>query len=334
MTVGRQQAEQARLRVLGGPDTGVVFVLTTGRVTIGRGEENDIILTDLKTSRKHAEVTIGPAGAVLRDLGSAHGIMVNGKPVKQGPLRSGDRVGLGETVLEFILADTGATRLMVVPPPQSAPVVGTGTSGLTQFIPRPQAPAKPTASAGAYAKLNVAPAKAPSFIEKNKKLVVALGVLMALAVMIPEVDKKNKKKHGAYSDPPMIDALKAAGLGPPPVDPVMLKQADLHFKECYREFRANNYLRAQAACEVALQVYGDHALARVYLESTAKKMLEEANKFLEVAKKDEDAGRYRAALEKCEAVKRMYAKDQSNLIYKQADTQAIAVEKKMKEMDR
>jgi pSer/pThr/pTyr-binding forkhead associated (FHA) protein len=67
----RQNGEKARLRVLKGPDQGTVFALTADRASIGRGEEGDVVLTDLRASRLHAEIARAALGWSARDLGSA-----------------------------------------------------------------------------------------------------------------------------------------------------------------------------------------------------------------------------------------------------------------------
>ena len=38
------------------------LVITGARTSLGRGEENDIMVSDLKASRKHAEFTSSPTG--------------------------------------------------------------------------------------------------------------------------------------------------------------------------------------------------------------------------------------------------------------------------------
>ena len=47
-TVPRQNNEQSRFKVVKGPDYGSVFVITGQTATIGRGEENDVVISDLK----------------------------------------------------------------------------------------------------------------------------------------------------------------------------------------------------------------------------------------------------------------------------------------------
>ena len=53
--VPKQPGEMARLKVVQGPDKGVVFVVTGNRVSIGRGEENDVMFMDLKQPLKKGE---------------------------------------------------------------------------------------------------------------------------------------------------------------------------------------------------------------------------------------------------------------------------------------
>ena len=91
MTVGKQQGELARFRVLGGPDSGVVYVITNARATIGRAEDNDVILSDIKASRKHAELTLVGGTAMIKDMGSSHGFVVNGVQQRQMQLKSATR---------------------------------------------------------------------------------------------------------------------------------------------------------------------------------------------------------------------------------------------------
>ena len=42
-----------------------------------------------------------PEGYRLRDLGSTNGTYVNDEPIRERTLEDGDRITIGETVLEF-----------------------------------------------------------------------------------------------------------------------------------------------------------------------------------------------------------------------------------------
>jgi len=88
----------ARLRdESGGRD----FPLRYGTTIVGRGEEADIRLPDVGISRRHARVAFDGTSAVLTDLRSTNGTLVNDRPVDEQLLRTGDRISLGETTLVF-----------------------------------------------------------------------------------------------------------------------------------------------------------------------------------------------------------------------------------------
>jgi sigma-B regulation protein RsbU (phosphoserine phosphatase) len=71
-------------------------------VSIGRASECTIPIKDRYLSRKHAEIDPAPGNWVLRDCGSANGTYLNGSRVEsESPLRSGDRIRVGDTEIVF-----------------------------------------------------------------------------------------------------------------------------------------------------------------------------------------------------------------------------------------
>jgi hypothetical protein len=71
-------------------------------VAIGRLPECDIVISDPGASRRHATITREDGGEyVLTDLGSTNGTIVNDEPVGEHVLSDGDRITIGNTVLEF-----------------------------------------------------------------------------------------------------------------------------------------------------------------------------------------------------------------------------------------
>ncbi len=71
------------------------------RVTIGRDWSNDIQLLDVKVSRSHARVVRTDLGFVIQDLESHNGTFVNEERVTERLLSSGDRIRIGDSVLQF-----------------------------------------------------------------------------------------------------------------------------------------------------------------------------------------------------------------------------------------
>jgi hypothetical protein len=77
------------------------FPVAKDRVIIGRLADSDVVVPDPGVSRRHAEVRRQDGRFVLIDLGSTNGTLVNGAAVGEHPLEEGDRIKLGNTVLEF-----------------------------------------------------------------------------------------------------------------------------------------------------------------------------------------------------------------------------------------
>ncbi|MGI9019105.1 MAG: FHA domain-containing protein, partial [Solirubrobacterales bacterium] len=90
-----------------------------GAVTIGRGEDADLVMADTGISRAHARVTPEGVGAVIEDLGSSNGTFVNGERVDDPRrLRDGDQIQLGSAVLAFA-GGTEETQVMAASDPDA-----------------------------------------------------------------------------------------------------------------------------------------------------------------------------------------------------------------------
>jgi hypothetical protein len=92
-----------------GEGTGVRLVMEDGQnhplargiTIIGRGEQASLRLADVGASRQHARVEYDGKRAVLTDLGSANGSMVNGRRVDTATLNPGDEIVIGTTRMSF-----------------------------------------------------------------------------------------------------------------------------------------------------------------------------------------------------------------------------------------
>ena len=83
------------------PDGRRVAVGSDRGVVIGRLPECDVVLPDSNVSRRHAELRRKGDGVFVTDLGSTNGTRVNGTPVREQVLASGDEVTVGSTRLIF-----------------------------------------------------------------------------------------------------------------------------------------------------------------------------------------------------------------------------------------
>ena len=72
-----------------------VMTLDGRAITVGRAEDNDLVLPDPEVSRHHARLEPAGAGWRVVDVGSRNGTWVNGERASRQPLAPGDTVMFG-----------------------------------------------------------------------------------------------------------------------------------------------------------------------------------------------------------------------------------------------
>ena len=92
-----------RLKIISGPRAGSFLQLRYPSTTYGRGADNDYrFADDTVMSRAQAVIQCEGSRFVLRDLNSTNGTLVNGNPVEEIELQSGDVIEMGEMQMEFV----------------------------------------------------------------------------------------------------------------------------------------------------------------------------------------------------------------------------------------
>lgn len=86
----------------GSNQLGKRFSLAEGAVQIGRGIENDVVLHSDSVSRRHARIEIRAGSYRIVDMHSTNGTYVNDQLVRDDPLRRGDQIKIGDTILKFL----------------------------------------------------------------------------------------------------------------------------------------------------------------------------------------------------------------------------------------
>lgn len=120
------------ITLLNGPEKGASFKIVSGRVTIGRGVENDIALTyDSKVSRTHALITVTPQGVEISDVSDKNKILVDGDDTPKQYLKSNSVIQLGETKLQFKVTKSGGA-LANFSPRNAVDSMRSATTGLYQ----------------------------------------------------------------------------------------------------------------------------------------------------------------------------------------------------------
>jgi ABC-type multidrug transport system ATPase subunit len=75
-------------------------------LSIGRAENNDIVLDGLQISNRHARLTQAGAGIAIEDFNSTNGVYVNGARVSKQGISPGDHVQVGSFLLQIDQAGT------------------------------------------------------------------------------------------------------------------------------------------------------------------------------------------------------------------------------------
>jgi tetratricopeptide (TPR) repeat protein len=298
-SVPRQSGERSRLKVVRGPDFGSVYVITGPKATVGRGEDCDIVLSDLKSSRTHAEVFLNPRGEWnVKDLNSSNGIAVNGKAAQEAILKFHDTFTLGETTLEFLTPDAGTQILSS--PARSLETIQNDSSAFQNQKRRVQ-------SLGGIGPSAPRRAGSENSIFGNSKVLLVLVGLGAAFYLMPSSPKRAapvKKADDTVRD--------LASFLPGADSPTSSKAAESFFKLGFREYLEGNYLRAKTQFETALQIVPNHSLARLYLENCDREIKEEVDFHLDHGRKSADAGKTKEAKIHFEAVMRLLYRDQAN----------------------
>ncbi len=95
----------AELEAVAGPLKGSSIPLSEDEVSFGREPSNQISLLDGAVSRKHCVITRSAGQFKIQDLNSRNSTFVNGVPVTERALASGDEIKIGNSLFVFVLLD-------------------------------------------------------------------------------------------------------------------------------------------------------------------------------------------------------------------------------------
>lgn len=195
------------LRIDGGPYAGRRYVFDQAEVTLGRVQENDVVVPDDGASRKHAKISQDGEGWQVEDLQSSNGTRVNGEPLKRPlTLRNGDLIQIGEVTFRFDeqMQAPNATRIVAVGDlpqwdrPSTALAKSSGGGALAMR--RAAAPAGREPARGA------ARGAEKAGLPKNARLgLMAGGGLLGLLLLVVMVQKLSGPKGGGASADQVFD---------------------------------------------------------------------------------------------------------------------------------
>jgi Nif-specific regulatory protein len=100
----------AELEALAGPLKGNSIPVAGDEVSIGREPSNRISLLDAAVSRRHCVITRHAGQFKIQDLESRNSTFVNGVPVTERTLESGDEIKIGNSLFVFVLPETEKSK--------------------------------------------------------------------------------------------------------------------------------------------------------------------------------------------------------------------------------
>lgn len=91
--------------VVNGLEPGVTQPFGEERITVGRQADNHLVLEADNISRQHVAIERRESQYYIVDLGSANGTYLNDQRVEAAPLHHGDRIRIGNYVLQVALRE-------------------------------------------------------------------------------------------------------------------------------------------------------------------------------------------------------------------------------------
>lgn len=87
------------------------FPILKDEISIGRSDDNDLVVRDKTVSRYHARITREGGEYRVTDLGSSNKIRYNGNATESALLKAGDKIQLGLTTLAFVSDSKSSTDI-------------------------------------------------------------------------------------------------------------------------------------------------------------------------------------------------------------------------------
>jgi len=234
--------EVARLVVQTTELAGQIFSLDRSEMTIGRTEDNDIVVPHRSISSRHAKIVHDAGQFRIVDLDSANGVLVNGEEYARVDIRKGDVIELGHVKFQFLApgdqAQAGALTAPAAPVRSlvdaSAAESRAGKKGLGMKI---------GLGLGAVA-------------------VLGLGTFLALHFMAEEAGGEASKDAGGAA----AGADAAVGAEKGGAVPAEQPRAADKFQEGLNIMKTGDWRAARAAFQATLAIEADHKGAVAMLE--------------------------------------------------------------------
>ncbi len=255
------------LEVIKGPHAGQKFSFDKVSVTIGRGTENQVVLSqDLRVSRVHAEIRNSDGQIFFVNLSQKNYVLVDGTKVEFQQISADCILTIGETEIHFrqktvqpkknplVIANPAHNKLKVSPPP---PFMSQPMPSSVKFIP-PQ----PAAASG-----------------NRMRFFLIVGIIGLAAYFLLFNSPKKSKKGSSIRGSEVIerdlqdsqDRIEILEARVNKKNSLTNKRAEENFIKGFRDYQKGQYLRAKEYFRIVLNLNPEHVEARKYYEQATIK---------------------------------------------------------------
>ena len=170
----------ASLRIVGADGAEKIVELREGKVQIGRGRDNDVVLADQEkgVSRTHAELRFENGRYIIVDLQSQNGTWLNGRRVERGEVPPGAEITIGDYRLTIRKESPPSTMNVTAGATIARPVRDLGDLQIREHVQAPAYHAPPP---------RVPPARTAPQAPPQRNMVVAVLVVAAAVVLFGTV---------------------------------------------------------------------------------------------------------------------------------------------------
>lgn len=253
--------QKITLTIKSGPNRGESFQLLPPKVSLGRGNDNDIALQDVKCSRNQAVIHVSPPRYFIEDVSSRNTTLVNGNIVKVQELRHGDMITVGETQIEFSIFAIDSTPALRTEP--NAPAWGFQTGPAPEARQRQKAP---KAEGGG----------------NRMRFYMIVGVIGLFLYLLLSGDAAKKVEDAPLRSPEEMEKdlektqERLAKLAEQrqfrnPEENQRFQEAHNHYLSGFRDYQKGQYARALRAFETARAIDPNHELASRYSQLAERK---------------------------------------------------------------
>lgn len=277
------------LRQINGFGKGRVFELSGDRVTLGRSDDNHIVLVDESVSRVHAVIEMtGEGGWVLFDNQSRNGIVVNGKKVEAYALQGNEQIQIGNIAFQVFVPDASSVLSNEV----------NYNTGISSPAPKSILSNKRVLIYGGagvvFLLLYLANNSSPDDKKAADKSEESNSRAKVVVSEAPKVPKDLASPSSNVFDPAKIAV--ESELEKLPWNDSGITESESYFRKGQREFFNKNYQRAINSFELALSLNQSHPAAAYYLGSAIHQSESEAAKNFETGLKYFESLQYKRAI--------------------------------------